>query len=387
MNETAKVLQTRVLAKASLKDKRVLIRVDFNVPLSHGKITDLTRIRSAIPTIKYILSKKAKRVILVSHLGRPNGKDPSCSLSVLVGALSKLLKVKVQLLDSLDDSKCKQRVVLLENIRYFPQEEANDPVFAKQLASLCDVYVNDAFGTAHRAHASTAGICSYVKGYIGLLMQQELHELSKVKKPKKPLISIIGFAKISDKIALLETILKLSDVVLIGGAVAFTFAKAKGYQTGTSLVEDSTIVLCHQLLQKYAKKIVLPVDVICAKSPEDYIQNTVQFDSIPFDQCGYDIGPQTVALFSQYIKKAKTVFWNGPLGLFEVPPFNTSTIALAKVLAKSTAISVIGGGDTVSAIEQSGYAKKMSHISTGGGASLAFIERELEAIVALSKSQ
>jgi phosphoglycerate kinase len=387
MNETLKVLQTRGLAKASLKDKRVLVRVDFNVPVHQGKITDLTRIQLAIPTLKYILSKKAKRLVLVSHLGRPVGKDPSCSLSILVPVLTKLLKTKVQLLDSIDDSKCKQRVVLLENIRFFPEEEANDLAFAQKLASLCDIYVNDAFGTAHRAHASTAGICSFVKGYIGLLMQKELVELSKIKKPKKPLVSVIGFAKISDKIALLETILKLSDFVLVGGAVAFTFAKAKGYQTGTSLVEDSTIALCYQLLEKYPKKIILPVDVICAKSPQDYIQNTVGFDSIPYDQCGYDIGPQTVELFSQYIKKAKTVFWNGPLGLFEVPPFNESTIALAKILSKSSAISIIGGGDTVSAIEQSGFAKKMSHISTGGGASLAFIERELEAIVALSKSK
>jgi phosphoglycerate kinase len=370
------------VSSAKLTGKRVIIRCDLNVPLKDGKITSDYRITKSLETIQYVLSKKPKQIVLLSHLGRPKVIDSKFSLAPVAKALSVKLKQKVALLPSLlyadfvasSTSIQKAQIVLLENLRFNDGEKHNDSKFAQNLAQFGDVYVNDAFGTAHRKHASNNAIARYLPSYAGLLFAKEVLYLSQASNPQKPFVCVVGFSKISDKIALVEKLLKKADTVLIGGAVCFTFFKAMGLEIGKSLVEDEQIPTAKRLLAKYGKKIVLPIDIVCAATPTSSYK-IVDIHKIPKNFAGYDVGPQTVTLFGIHIAAARTVFWNGPLGLFEQKPFDTATIEFARLLSKSGATTIIGGGDTASAILKTKYASAMSHISTGGGASLAFIEK------------
>jgi phosphoglycerate kinase len=365
-----------------LRNKRVFIRVDFNVPLAPGgqEITSDKRIRASLPTIQYALEQGAK-LVLASHLGRPKGKvNPEMSLKPVAARLSELLKRPVKMApDAIGPEAAKLKtgsddVVLLENLRFHAEEEKNDPGFAKELAQGIDIYVNDAFGTAHRAHASTVGIIQFVpKAASGLLMQKELEYLGKVTtNPPLPCVGILGGAKVSDKIEVIENLLKIVDRLLIGGAMAYTFMKAQGKETGKSLVEADKVDLAKEILAKAGAKLVLPVDHVvvselAAGAPFEVVT------AIPADKLGVDIGPATIGAFSSEISKAKSVIWNGPMGVFEKPPFDTGTVALAKAVAGSGALSVVGGGDSEKAIKSAGVADKISHISTGGGASLEFL--------------
>jgi phosphoglycerate kinase len=375
------------MAKLSIRDldlrnKRVFIRVDFNVPLAPGgqEITSDKRIRASLPTIQYALEQGAK-LVLASHLGRPKGKtNPEMSLKPVAARLSELLKKPVTMApDCIGPEVEKLKggndgVILLENLRFHAEEEKNDPSFARELARGIDIYINDAFGTAHRAHASTVGIIQFVpKAAAGLLMQKELEYLGKVtNNPPLPCVGILGGAKVSDKIEVIENLLKIVDRLLIGGAMAYTFMKAQGKPTGKSLVEADKVDLAKEILGKAGAKLVLPVDHVVAAelkagAPYDVVT------TIPDDKLGVDIGPATIALFSTEIAKAKSVIWNGPMGVFEKPPFDTGTVALAKAVAASGALSVVGGGDSEKAIKSAGVADQISHISTGGGASLEFL--------------
>jgi phosphoglycerate kinase len=390
--------------KLSIRDldltgKRVLIRVDFNVPLSKDevpRILDDTRIRETIPTIEYALRRKAK-VILCSHLGRPKGQRvPSMSLRPVVDRLRKLLdhvlgedenvgfapdcigQVTRELVANLEPGQ----PLLLENLRFHPGEEANDPAFAKQLADLCDVYVNDAFGSAHRAHASTEGITHFVaQSAAGLLMESELKHLGKALiEPDHPFVAIIGGAKVSDKIGVIESLIQKADAILIGGGMAYTFLRAKGQQTGKSLVEEDKIEVARAALeqaQTMGVKFLLPIDHCLADRFHAHAKSqTFEGDGpFPDDLMALDIGPKTIKLFSAEIADAQTVLWNGPMGVFEFNAFAAGTNAIAKAVAKNEdATTIVGGGDSVSAIQKSGYADKITHISTGGGASLEFLE-------------
>jgi phosphoglycerate kinase len=390
--------------KLSIRDldltgKRVLIRVDFNVPLSKDevpRILDDTRIRETIPTIEYALRRKAK-VILCSHLGRPKGQRvPSMSLRPVVDRLRKLLdhvlgedenvgfapdcigQVTRELVANLEAGQ----PLLLENLRFHAGEEANDPAFAKQLAALCDVYVNDAFGSAHRAHASTEGITHFVaQSAAGLLMESELNHLGKALiEPDRPFVAIIGGAKVSDKIGVIESLIQKADAILIGGGMAYTFLRAKGQQTGKSLVEEDKIEVAHAALeqaQARGVKFLLPIDHCLADRFHAHAKSQLFEGDGPFpaDLMALDIGPKTVKLFAAEIAEAQTVLWNGPMGVFEFNAFATGTNAIAKAVAKNEdATTIVGGGDSVSAIQKSGYADKITHISTGGGASLEFLE-------------
>ncbi len=364
-----------------LKDKTVFIRVDFNVPLTQdGKeITSDKRIRASLPTIQYALEHSAA-VILASHLGRPKGKRRrEMSLAPVAVRLSELLGRPVM--------KPKPgEVLLLENLRFHSEEEANDPDFSKQLASLADIYVNDAFGSAHRAHASTVGMVSQLPiSAAGLLMDKELEWLGRaIKNPERPCVALLGGAKVSDKIEVIENLAKVVDRLLIGGAMAYTFLQAKGEPTGRSLVETDKIELARQLLQTAGDKLKLPVDHVVvreirANAPHEVVQ------TIGPDQIGVDIGPKTIEEYSAIISAAKTIIWNGPMGIFEMPPFNEGTVALAKAVAGSGAISVVGGGDSEKAIKSAGVSDKITHVSTGGGASLEFLAGlELPGVAALS---
>ncbi len=377
-----------------LKDKTVFIRVDFNVPLTEdGKeITSDKRIRASLPTIQYALEHSAA-VILGSHLGRPKGKRRrEMSLTPIAVRLSELLGRPVKIApDSIGPEVAAMRpkpgeVLLLENLRFHSEEEANDPDFSKQLASLADVYVNDAFGSAHRAHASTVGMVSQLPiSAAGLLMDKELEWLGRaIKNPERPCVALLGGAKVSDKIDVIENLVKVVDRLLIGGAMAYTFLQAKGEPTGRSLVESDKVELARQLLQTAGDKLKLPVDHIVvreirANAPHEVVQ------TIGPDQIGVDIGPKTVEEYSAIISSAKTIIWNGPMGIFEMPPFNEGTVALAKAVAGSGAISVVGGGDSEKAIKSAGVSDKITHVSTGGGASLEFLAGlELPGVAALS---
>ncbi len=390
----------RTIRDFDLEGKRVFIRVDFNVPLDKktGTITDDTRIRSALPTINYALDKQAK-VILASHLGRPKGKRvKELSLLPVAERLSELLNRDVIFPDDCVGDGVKKlvkdmepgQVILLENLRFHPEEEANDPVFAEKLASLAEVYINDAFGTAHRAHASTAGMAQYFeqKG-VGFLMEKELKYLGKLlENPERPFIAILGGAKVSDKIGVIRNLLTKVDEVLICGAMSYTFLLAQGYSVGKSLAEDDKVKLAKDLLERAqirGIKLLLPVDHIVAPKLEAGVETkAVSSDQIPSDWMALDIGPKTIELYKEEIKKAKTIFWNGPAGAFETSPFDKGTIELAKAVAESSAMSVIGGGDSVSAVHKAGVADKITHISTGGGASLEFLEgKKLPGISAL----
>lgn len=377
------------------KGKRTLVRVDFNVPLNVSlQITDDKRIVASLPTIKKLISVGA-RVILMSHLGRPKGKpDPSFSLKPAAAKLAEHIGKNVIMapdcvgdeVEKLAASMKDGDVMLLENLRYHKEEESNDPEFSKLLSKLGELYVNDAFGSAHRAHASTEGVTKYMqKCASGYLMQKELDYLGKaILEPKRPLLAILGGAKISGKIDVIENMLPKVDALIIGGGMAFTFFKAQGYEIGSSLLEEDKVDLAGQLLKRAAesgKKILLPVDVSAATEFKDDSPAIVcDSDKIPADRMGLDIGPKTIALFSDEILNSKTVIWNGPMGVFEFPNFAKGTFAIAKKLAEATekgAITVIGGGDSASAVKKAGVAKAITHVSTGGGASLEFLEGKI----------
>jgi phosphoglycerate kinase len=380
----------KTVADVDVKGKRVLMRVDFNVPVEDGKITDDRRIVQALPTIKDVIARGG-RLILMSHLGRPKkGPEPKFSLKPTVDRLSQLLGKPVQFAtDSIGPDVEKQvaslkdgDVLVLENVRFHPQEEKNDPQFSQQLAKLGDVYVNDAFGTAHREHGSTFGAAQVLAGkprVIGYLIQKELKFLGEaISNPKRPFVAILGGAKVSDKIEVIKQLLGKADQVLIGGAMAYTFFLAQGKTIGKSLVEKDKVDLAKQLLQEAGGKIKLPVDtVISDKMTDDAVTKVVE-GNIPDDMEGFDIGPKTRAIYAEEIAKAKTVVWNGPMGVFEKKPFAAGTQKVAQAVADATsngAVTIIGGGDSAAAIEQMGLADKVSHVSTGGGASLEFLEK------------
>ncbi len=381
--------------KVELKNKRVLVRVDFNVPLDENlNITDDTRIVESLPTIRKIISEGGK-AILMSHLGRPKGgPNPKYSLKPTALRLGELLGKEVKLAPDCIGEEVKAivnqmkdgDVVILENVRFHPEEEKNDPEFAKQLAELGDVYINDAFGSAHRAHASTEGVTKYIKVCAaGYLMQKELEYLgAAVSNPKRPYVAILGGAKISGKIDVINNLLDKVDTLIIGGGMAFTFFKAQGKEIGKSLLEEEKIELAKEVLQKVSNtgvKFLLPVDVVVASEfNNDSPSTIVKADSIPSDKMGLDIGPETIKLFEEEIMKAKTVVWNGPMGVFEFDNFAKGTFAIAQALADATSkgvVTVIGGGDSAAAIAKAGLKDKVSHVSTGGGASLEFLEGKI----------
>ena len=372
-----------------VKGKKVLVRCDFNVPLDENKnITDETRINAALPTIKYLLDNGAA-VILCSHLGRPKGEfNMKYSLAPVAKRLSEKLGFEVKLAKDVIGPDAKKLVaevkpgeaILLENVRFQPEEEKNDPAFAKELASMADLYVSDAFGTVHRAHASTAGVAAYLPAVAGFLIGKELDFLgSAVENPKRPFVAILGGAKVKDKIGVITNLLEKVDTLIIGGGMAYTFQKAMGKEIGKSLLDEERIDLAKDLMEKAKAKgvkLLLPVDNVCGSDfSNDCNIITVDADQgIPADYEGMDIGPKSVKLFSDAIKEAKTVVWNGPMGVFEFPNFAKGTLAIATAMAESDAITIIGGGDSAAAVTQMGLADRMSHISTGGGASLEFLE-------------
>ncbi|MDE5068421.1 MAG: phosphoglycerate kinase [Trichodesmium sp. St4_bin8_1] len=390
------------LSKSDLSGKKVLMRADFNVPVDNGSITDDTRIRAALPTIQDLTEKGAK-VILTSHFGRPKGKVNEKMRLTLVGErLSEVLGKEVKKCDDCIGDEVTSTVaemkngdvVLLENVRFYPGEEGNDPEFAKQLASVADLYVNDAFGTAHRAHASTEGVTKYLSPSVaGYLIEQELKFLQgAIDSPQKPLAAIIGGSKVSSKIGVIEALLDKCDKLLLGGGMIFTFYKARGLSVGKSLVEEDKIELAKSLEAKAKEKgvtMLLPTDVVVADKfdPEANTQ-TVSIEAIPDGWMGLDIGPESAKVFQDALADCKTVIWNGPMGVFEMEKFAKGTEAIARALAdRQDAITIIGGGDSVAAVEQLGLAEKMSHISTGGGASLELLEgKELPGIVALDEA-
>lgn len=372
-----------------VKGKKVLVRCDFNVPLDENKnITDETRINAALPTIKYLLDNGAA-VILCSHLGRPKGEfNMKYSLAPVAKRLSEKLGFEVKLAKDVIGPDAKKlaaevkpgEAILLENVRFQPEEEKNDPAFAKELASMADLYVSDAFGTVHRAHASTAGVAAYLPAVAGFLIGKELDFLgSAVENPKRPFVAILGGAKVKDKIGVITNLLEKVDTLIIGGGMAYTFQKAMGKEIGKSLLDEERIDLAKDLMEKAKAKgvkLLLPVDNVCGSDfSNDCNIITVDADQgIPADYEGMDIGPKSVKLFSDAIKEAKTVVWNGPMGVFEFPNFAKGTLAIATAMAESDAITIIGGGDSAAAVTQMGLADRMSHISTGGGASLEFLK-------------
>ena len=382
-----------------VKGRKVIERCDFNVPMADGKITDDTRITSSLPTINYLLDQGAA-VILMSHMGRPKGKaDMNYTLKPVADRLSALLGRQVMFISSPDvvDDKVKAaaaalkpgQVMLLENVRFRKEETDNDPEFAKELASMADIYVNDAFGTAHRAHASTAGIASYLPSVSGFLIDKEIRFLGDaVNDPARPFVAIMGGAKVSDKIPVIENLLTKVDTIMIGGGMAYTFFKAMGLEIGTSILDEESIGLAGDLLEKAEKsgvKMLLPADVVCAgEFSNDAPARICSREDIPADMMGMDIGPETVRIYSAEIEKASTVVWNGPMGVFEMENFARGTRSIAEALSRCSGVTIIGGGDSAAAVEHFGLAGKMTHISTGGGASLEFLEgKELPGVAVL----
>ena len=393
----------RTIDTLELGGKRVFIRVDFNVPIDgQGKVADDQRIRASLPTVKYAVERKAK-VILASHLGRPKGKPEDkkkYTLLPVAERLQQLLDQDVIFADDCIGDGVKKlvrelkdgQVLLLENLRFHPEEEGNGEAFAKDLASLADVWVNDAFGTAHRAHASTAGMAKFVKEKAaGFLIQKEVEYLGKaLARPAKPFVAILGGAKVSDKIKVLDNLLSKADAICIGGAMAFTFLKAEGVNVGKSKVEEDKVDLARSILEKAKAKgvdFLLPIDHVCASEAKETAKREVVNDrAIPDDLLGLDIGPKTLDRYRQRILSSKTVFWNGPMGLFEQKPWAEGTFGVARAMADSSAVTVVGGGDSAAAVEEAGLVTKMKHVSTGGGASLEFVEgRELPGIKVLEE--
>ena len=396
------MLNKKTVEDIDVAGKKVLVRCDFNVPMEDGKITDDNRIVGALPTIKYLLSKQAK-VILCSHLGRPKGEfNLKYSLAPVAARLSELLGVKVTLAKDVvgEDAQAKAaalgngEVLLLENVRFHKEEEKNDPEFAKKLASLAEIYVNDAFGTAHRAHASTAGVADYLPAVCGYLIEKEISVMGKaLSDPERPFVAILGGAKVADKLKVIENLLTKVDTLIIGGGMAYTFIAAQGKSIGTSLYDAEKLEYCKDMLKKAEAngvKLLLPFDTVVAAAFPDPIDAPVETEvvctcSIPADKMGLDIGPKTRELFAEAIKGAKTVVWNGPMGVFENDALAQGTMAVAKALAESGAITIVGGGDSAAAVEKLGFADKITHISTGGGASLEFLEGlELPGIACLN---
>lgn len=371
-----------------VQGKKVLLRCDFNVPMDkQRRITDDVRIRAALPTIRYLLENGAA-VILCSHLGRPKGEvKPEYSLDVVAERLSELLGLEVKMAKDIVGEDAKRlseqlapgEVMLLENLRFCKGEEKNDPEFAKQLAAMADIYVSDAFGTCHRAHASTAGVAAYLPAVCGYLVAAELEALGSVlNEPKRPFVAVMGGSKVSDKLGVISNLLEKADILLIGGGMCYTFVKANGGSIGKSLVQDDHIEYAREMMDK-AKgrgvKLLIPVDGIMAdRLAEDAVPQVCDVYHIPDDMMALDIGPKTAELYAETIKNAGTVIWNGPMGVFEIPAFADGTKAIAKAMAESAAVTVVGGGDSAAAVEQFGFADKMTHISTGGGASLEFLE-------------
>jgi phosphoglycerate kinase len=387
------------IEQLDLAGKRVFIRVDFNVPLRDGRVTDTTRIDAALPTIRHAIEERAI-VILASHLGRPKGKEnPSLSLAPVASILEEKLDLPVRTAPDCIGNETSRlvaalkegQVLLLENLRFHAEEERNDEGFAHALASLADVYVNDAFGTAHRAHASTVGMVPFVaEKAAGFLLQRECEYLGRIlTNPDRPFVAILGGAKVSDKIQVISTLLEKVDSLLVGGAMAYTFLRAQGKPTGESLVEEEQLSRAESLLQQAKKRgvdLLLPVDHVVAAEPKEGASVSTVVE-IPDGQMGLDIGPETIQAFTERISKAGTVFWNGPLGMFEVKPFAAGSMAIARALAKSQAVTVVGGGDSVAAVTRSGCADSITHISTGGGASLEFLEgKTLPGLAALEDS-
>ncbi|WKA55959.1 phosphoglycerate kinase [Planococcus shixiaomingii] len=381
-----------------LKGKRVFCRVDFNVPMSAGQVTDDTRIRAALPTIQYLIENGAK-VILASHLGRPKGTvNEDMRLAAAAAKLSELLHKEVKSLDESIGEKVEQEiasmnegdVILLENVRFHAGEEKNDDELAQAFADLADVFVNDAFGAAHRAHASTAGIAKYLPSVSGLLLEKELDVLGKaLSEPDRPFTAIIGGAKVKDKIGVIDNLLEKVDNLLIGGGLSYTFLKAQGMEIGTSLLEEDKMDLALSFIKKAEEKgvkLYLPIDVVIAKEfSNDTETKSVKIDEIPSDWMGLDIGPETTKLYADVIADSKLILWNGPMGVFEMTSYENGTKSVAEAMAKTSAYTIIGGGDSAAAVEQFHVAEKMDHISTGGGASLEFMEgKELPGVTALT---
>lgn len=379
----------KTVRDVEVKGKKVIVRCDFNVPMKDGKITDDTRIKAALPTIGYLLENGAA-VILMSHMGRPKGEAKmEFSLAPVAERLSGYLEIEVRFKSSpevVDDEIKKEaaglkagEVFLLENVRFRKEETDNNPEFAKELASLAEIFVQEAFGTAHRAHASTAGIAAYLPAVSGFLIEKEVKFLgSAVENPKRPFVAIMGGAKVGDKIPVIENLLTKVDALIIGGGMSYTFYKAMGLEIGTSILDADNVELAKSLIEKAEKlgvKLLLPIDIVCAKEFDNNSESKV-FDkeSIPYDYMGLDIGPETIKLYRETLAKAATVVWNGPMGVFEMDNFANGTRAVAQILADIDAITIIGGGDSAAAVEKFGLADRMSHISTGGGASLEFLE-------------
>ena len=391
-------MNKKTVRDIDVKGKRVLVRCDFNVPYDENRvITDNRRIVAALPTIKYLIENNAK-IILCSHLGRPKGEvKPEYSLDIVAKELSRLVGKEVVLAKDVvgEDAKAKAAalkegdVMLLENVRFEPGEEKNDENLSKEFASLAEVYVNDAFGTAHRAHSSTTGVASYLPAVSGFLIEKELNFMgSALENPERPFMAILGGRKVSDKIGVIESLLEKVDVLMIGGAMAYTFFRAMGYTVGNSICEEDKLDLAKELMEKAKAKgvkFMLPIDTKVGKEfSKDTESKVVKFSEIPDGWEGFDIGPETIELYSKELKNAKTVIWNGPVGLFEFDQFAVGTNSIAKILADLDAVTIVGGGDSAAAIEKAGLAEKFTHISTGGGASLEFLEgKKLPGIEAL----
>ena len=381
----------KTIEDVAVAGKKVLVRCDFNVPLKEGKITSDKRIVEALPTIKYLLGQGAK-VILCSHMGKPKGEvNPKYSLAPVAARLTELLGQTVELAADIvgEDAKAKAaalkdgQAMLLENVRFDAREEKNDPEFAKELASMAEVYVNDAFGTAHRAHATTAGVADYLPAVCGYLIQKEIGIMGKaLANPERPFVAILGGAKVKDKLNVINNLIEKVDTLIIGGGMSFTFLAAKGYNVGKSLLDEEKIDYCKNMMKKAEEKgvkLLLPVDTTTVENFPDPIDApidtiVVPSNEIPSDREGLDIGPKTMELYAEAAKAAKTVVWNGPMGVFENPTLAKGTISVAKALAESDATTIVGGGDSAAACEQLGFADKITHISTGGGASLEFLE-------------
>lgn len=388
-------MNKKTIGDIDVTGKRVLVRVDFNVPLENGDVEDDTRIRATLPTVQYLIARDA-RIILCSHLGRPKGKpDLQYSLKPVAERLSRLLNRPVQLapdcvgtaVQIMVEALKPGEVIVLENLRFHPEEEANDTGFAQALAVLADVYVDDAFGSAHRAHASTAGVAAYLPAVAGLLMERELTFLGRaLTNPTRPFVAMLGGAKVSDKIAVIENLFSKVDTLLIGGGMANTFLKAQGHEIGDSLVENDKLDTARVLLQQGSGKLVLPVDVVIADRFDAQAQSRcVHADAVPPGWRILDIGPKTIGQFKDHLRSARTVVWNGPMGAFEMQPFSVGTFAMAHALAElSGATTIVGGGDSAAAVEQASVADRMTHVSTGGGASLEFLEgKELPGVAVL----